>query len=385
MKQLIKKVFILIFLSLVIASCSDTKVQETLNEDINTETNLTTNNENIMNNSIQTQGLQEGDIAAVMKTTNGTITLKLFTNLVPKTTTNFIALAKKGYYNDVIFHRVIKWFMIQWGDPEGTWMGWESIYGEKFDDEFTPELTNIKYSISMANAWANTNWSQFFINEANNNFLDNKHSVFGQVVDWTGTVDKIEKVKTDTNDKPEKEVKIISIDIKEYKNWVLKDYDFDLDSTLKEAEEAKKQEQEAKKTKAIEAWDTVEAHYTWTFDGWEKFDSSLDRGEPIAFQVWVGQMIKWFDDAVVWMKIWDKKTIRLEPKDAYWELEVSVPKADLQSFVDAGVKLEAWEVLPTSGWELKILSANDDSITIENTHPMAWKTLNFDIEIVNIK
>jgi hypothetical protein len=108
MKQLIKKVFILIFLSLVIASCSDTKVQETLNEDINTETNLTTNNENIMNNSIQTQGLQEGDIAAVMKTTNGTITLKLFTNLVPKTTTNFIALAKKGYYNDVIFHRVIK-------------------------------------------------------------------------------------------------------------------------------------------------------------------------------------------------------------------------------------------------------------------------------------
>lgn len=382
-----KKIIALLFVTLIFTSCDDSLYQEDIywDNETKTENNLQTNNENTMNNSIQTQGLQEGDIAAVMKTTNGTITLKLFTDLVPKTTTNFIALAKKGYYNDVIFHRIIKWFMIQWWDPDGTWMWWESIYWEEFDDEFTPELTNIKYSISMANAWANTNWSQFFINEANNNFLDNKHSVFWQVVDGTGTVDKIAKVKTWTNDKPEKDVKIISIDIKEYKNWLLKDYDFDLDSTLKAVEEAKKQEMEAKKTKEIEAWDTVEVHYTWTFDDWEKFDSSLDRGQPIAFQVWAGQMIKWFDDAVVWMKIWDKKTIRLEPLQAYWEVEVTIPKADLQSFVDAWVKLEAGEVLPTSGWEIKILSADDDSITIENNHPMAWKTLNFDIEIVNIK
>lgn len=378
-----KKLIILIFFTVFLVSCNSSNQSGTGSTDgNNTWTTLPVNNENTM--WIQTQGLQDGDIVAVMKTTNGTIKLKLFTDLVPSTTTNFIGLAKKGYYNNVTFHRVIKDFMIQWGDPEGTWMWWESVYWKAFDDEFSPELTNIKYSISMANSWKNTNWSQFFINQANNNFLDNKHSVFGQVVEGTWTVDTIAKVKTWKDDKPEKEVKIISIDIMQYNNWSLKEYAFDLDTKLKEIEAANKQKTEAKKTKAIEAWDTVGVHYTGTYDNWEKFDSSIGK-EPISFQVWAQQMIKWFDEWVVWMKIGDKKTLKLAPADAYWEKEIKVPKTDLKSFTDAWIKLEAGWVLPTSQWEIKILKADNDSITIENNHPMAWKTLNFDIEIIDIK
>ncbi len=84
----------------------------------------------------QTEALQNGDKVAVIKTTNGTITIKLFTKQVPKTTLNFMWLSQKGYYNGIIFHRIIKSFMIQWGDPTGTGMWWESIYGEMLDDGF---------------------------------------------------------------------------------------------------------------------------------------------------------------------------------------------------------------------------------------------------------
>jgi len=96
-------------------------------------------------------------------------------------------------------------------------------------------------------------------------------------------------------------------------------------------------------------------------------------------------MIKWFDEAVFWMKVGDKKSIKLSPEEAYGWKEVIIPKTDLQSFVDAWVKLEAWEMLPTWQWEIKIISADETTITIENNHPMAGKTLNFDIELVEIK
>jgi cyclophilin family peptidyl-prolyl cis-trans isomerase len=166
----------------------------------------------------QTAALQDGDKVVVMKTTNGTMTIKMFTKEAPKTALNFMGLAQKGYYNGIIFHRIIKSFMIQGGDPTGTGMGGESIYGEKFDDEFNSDLKNIPYSLSMANSGPNTNGSQFFINHVDNGFLNNKHAVFGQVVDGLDNVDKIIKVKTDGSDKPVKEVKMISVDVKEYKN-----------------------------------------------------------------------------------------------------------------------------------------------------------------------
>ena len=333
--------------------------------------------------------LENGEVVAIMKTTNWTITIALETELAPKTTSNFIWLAKKWYYDGIIFHRIIKWFMIQWWDPTWTGMWGESIFGTEFEDEFHSDLQNFKYSLSMANAWPNTNGSQFFINVADNNFLDNKHSVFWEVIDWIDNVDKISKVKTDSSDKPEKEVKIISIEIKESQNGVLKDYNFDLESMLKDIDEKAKKELEVKKTKKIEDWDTISVHYTGTLENGDKFDSSLDRGKTLDFEVWAGMMIKWFDKAVVWMKIWDKKSITLNPEDAYWERKdenkQQIPKHSLYDFEKAGFKLEIWTVLPTQMWEFEIIDADDEMITIDSNHKLAWKILNFYIEIINIK
>lgn len=93
---------------------------------------------------------------ATIKTNHGDLKIQLFPEQAPKTVANFIALSKDGYYDGVIFHRIIKDFMIQGGDPTGTGMGGESIYGEKFEDEFSPELYNIRGALSMANAGPNT-------------------------------------------------------------------------------------------------------------------------------------------------------------------------------------------------------------------------------------
>ena len=98
---------------------------------------------------------------ALIKTNYGDLKVKLFPKQAPKTVANFVALAKDGYYDGVIFHRVIKDFMIQGGDPTGTGMGGESIYGERFEDEFSEELYNLRGALSMANAGPNTNGSQF--------------------------------------------------------------------------------------------------------------------------------------------------------------------------------------------------------------------------------
>ena len=100
---------------------------------------------------------------AAIKTNLGTIKVALFPQYAPKAVENFVSLAKKGYYDGVIFHRVIADFMIQTGDPTGTGMGGKSIYGKEFEDEFSQELFNVRGALSMANAGPNTNGSQFFI------------------------------------------------------------------------------------------------------------------------------------------------------------------------------------------------------------------------------
>ena len=108
----------------------------------------------------------------------------------------------------------------------------------------------------------------------------------------------------------------------------------------------------------------VEVNYNWTLEDGTKFDSSYDRGQTLPFTVWAGQMIAWFDKAVVGMKVWDKKTVTLAPKDAYWEYDSTktqvVPKASLQSFVNAWFKLEKWEKIPTQMWELTIIDSTDE-------------------------
>jgi len=106
---------------------------------------------------------QAGDITAVMNTSMGEIKILLFPDAAPKAVENFTTHAKNGYYNGLIFHRVIPDFMIQGGDPTGTGMGGESIWGKPFEDEFSPDYHNLRGALSMANAGPGTNGSQFFI------------------------------------------------------------------------------------------------------------------------------------------------------------------------------------------------------------------------------
>lgn len=145
---------------------------------------------------------------AVVETTMGTIELELFEKATPKTVKNFVELAQKGYYNGVIFHRVIDGFMIQGGDPTGTGRGGESIYGKPFEDEIVDTLKHSGPGIlSMANRGPNTNGSQFFITLVPTPWLDGRHTVFGKVVKGMDVVQKIGKVQTSKPlDKPVKDV-----------------------------------------------------------------------------------------------------------------------------------------------------------------------------------
>lgn len=195
--------------------------------------------------SVQLLPASGEDTVAVMHTNMGDIHIKLFADKAPKTVKNFVTHAKDGYYNGLIFHRVIKDFMIQGGDPTGTGMGGESIYGSSFEDEFDPSLHNLRGALSMANAGPNTNGSQFFIVQAKavpdnmidqmrsmpesfpedivdfyeknggTPWLDFRHTVFGQVFEGMDTVDKIASVEVGAADKPVEDVVITSIEIKE--------------------------------------------------------------------------------------------------------------------------------------------------------------------------
>jgi cyclophilin family peptidyl-prolyl cis-trans isomerase len=139
---------------------------------------------------------------ANIKTNMGDIEIELFPEEAPKTVENFVELAKKEYYNGVIFHRVIDSFMIQGGDPTGTGRGGESAWGAKFKDEFHPKLIFDDAGIlAMANAGPGTNGSQFFITLAPTTWLNNHHTIFGKVVNGMDVVNAIGKTKT-KNDRP---------------------------------------------------------------------------------------------------------------------------------------------------------------------------------------
>jgi len=150
--------------------------------------------------------VEKGPSKVLLKTSMGDITIQLYDDM-PITTGNFKSLVDKGFYNGVIFHRVINGFMIQGGDPEGTGMGGP---GYTIEDEFTDNNRNDRGTIAMANAGPNTGGSQFFINLVDNNFLDGKHPAFGKVIEGMDVVDKIGKVQTGAMDRPVKEVKILS-------------------------------------------------------------------------------------------------------------------------------------------------------------------------------
>ncbi|MDP3787154.1 MAG: peptidylprolyl isomerase [Candidatus Omnitrophota bacterium] len=146
----------------------------------------------------------------VLETTQGMIEIKLMPEVAPKACENFVGLAEKGYYDGTIFHRVIKGFMIQAGDPTGTGRGGKSLWGKPFNDEVSPEVKLDKPGLlAMANAGPNTNGSQFFIATAKTPWLDMKHTIFGEVVSGYDVVEKIENTPTGKFDKPKVEQKII--------------------------------------------------------------------------------------------------------------------------------------------------------------------------------
>ncbi len=141
----------------------------------------------------------------VLDTTLGEIEIELFDDDMPITAGNFKKLVDRGFYNGTIFHRVIKGFMIQGGDPTGTGRGGP---GYTIKDEFSKNHKNDRGTIAMANAGPNTGGSQFFINLVNNNYLDGKHPVFGKVVRGMDVVDKIAELRTDRNDRPLEKIAI---------------------------------------------------------------------------------------------------------------------------------------------------------------------------------
>jgi cyclophilin family peptidyl-prolyl cis-trans isomerase len=149
-----------------------------------------------------------------LHTNQGDIELKLFGDEAPKTVENFTTHAKNGYYDGIIFHRVIKGFMIQGGDPSGTGMGGESIWGGSFEDEFSPNLKFDKPGIlAMANAGPGTNGSQFFITTALTPWLTGAHTIFGEVTEGMDVVTAIEESQTGAMDKPVEDIVIESITV----------------------------------------------------------------------------------------------------------------------------------------------------------------------------
>ncbi|MBE6818748.1 MAG: peptidylprolyl isomerase [Ruminococcaceae bacterium] len=187
---------------------------------------------------------QSGETTLTVQTDFGDMKFRLFPDKAPKACENFITHAKNGYYDNLIFHRVINDFMIQGGDPTGTGMGGESIWGKAFEDEFDIDLRNYRGALSMANSGPDTNGSQFFVVQADRvpammlaqmeglseqgypyavqenykrvggtPWLDFKHTVFGQLYDGFDVLDAIAAAKVDAQDKPVEEIKILKIEL----------------------------------------------------------------------------------------------------------------------------------------------------------------------------
>ena len=251
--------------SLLLAACSsktDTTANSSEASTTSTETTASSkhakdlayaiNNPNANFPQLSTD-IADNEAAIKLKTSAGDITIKLFPEEAPLAVENFLTHAKEGYYNGIIFHRVINGFMIQGGDPDGKGTGGQSIWsgkddsidaGNGFKNEISAFLYNIRGALAMANAGADTNGSQFFINQnpadasgqlssgktpgriieayknGGNPSLDGGYTVFGQVIEGMDVVDKIASSETDASDKPTSDITINSIEI-------IKDYNFE--------------------------------------------------------------------------------------------------------------------------------------------------------------
>jgi peptidyl-prolyl cis-trans isomerase B (cyclophilin B) len=216
-----KKVFSIFLASaalLLVAGCAKSpeaeigKVYQGSPEDFNATKDTT------MTTFDQAASPKAGEQIVVMETSKGTIKIRLFPEYAPKAVENFIGLIDKGYYDGLIFHRVIPDFMIQGGDPTGTGRGGESVWGGKFEDEFSPNLSNLRGALSMANSGPNTNGSQFFIvqKEGGTPWLNSRHTVFGQVFEGMDVVDAIAGVPRDAFDKPTEDVTMEKVTLSKF-------------------------------------------------------------------------------------------------------------------------------------------------------------------------
>ncbi|AVI52394.1 peptidylprolyl isomerase [Pukyongia salina] len=285
--------------------------------------------------------MQDG-IYANISTEKGTIKIKLTHDKTPGTVGNFVALAEGNleneakpqgtpYYDGLTFHRVIPDFMIQGGDPNGTGAGGP---GYNFDDEFHPELKHTGPGVlSMANAGPGTNGSQFFITHVETPWLDNKHTVFGYVVEGQEVVNSI--AQGDTMQK----VEIERIG-EEAQNWNAVEAFRQFNGAKAEREAAAKRAQEELLTSISEgfqqtesglryqiiqegkgerpdAGQTVAVHYKGMFPDGTEFDNSFKRGNPIEFPVGTGQVISGWDEGIQLLKVGDKARFVIPSHLAY--------------------------------------------------------------------
>jgi len=301
--------------------------------------------------------LQDG-VYANLKTSKGDVLVKLNDKESPVTVANFVGLAegkienstkKKGqpFYDGTIFHRVIKDFMIQGGDPQGNGMGGP---GYKFEDEKNDLKHSGKGILSMANSGPNTNGSQFFITEVATPWLDGRHTIFGEVVKGEETIDRISDVEKDSRDRPITDVLLEKVKIFT-KGDAYKKYDAEKifsEGKSKIAEKNKiyiqKEEEEAKKhlenlkfgmtttesglmykvTKTTDgnrpvSGNNVSVHYTGKLVDGSVFDSSLTRNEPIEFPIGTGRVIKGWDEGILLLKEGEEATFLIPPSLAYGE------------------------------------------------------------------
>jgi peptidylprolyl isomerase len=304
--------------------------------------------------SSQYPELEDG-LYAEFQTSMGDFVTELHYDKVPMTVGNFVALAEgehplvdeeyqnQKFYDSIIFHRVIDEFMIQGGDPKGTGQGGPEY---EFPNEIDSVLTHKKGILSMANAGADTNGSQFFITLVPTPHLDGKHSVFGELVVGMQVVDSIGKVKTKKpGDKPVEDVVIETINIIR-KGSDAKSFDAvsAFTSGFDKAKVAKVEEEVARKAKlkqasegfeitdsglryliteknpngsSPKARDVVSVHYSgYLLDG-TKFDSSLDRNQPIEFPVGTGRVIRGWDEGIMLLKTGEKAVLIIPSELAY--------------------------------------------------------------------
>ncbi|MDR7079061.1 peptidyl-prolyl cis-trans isomerase B (cyclophilin B) [Neobacillus niacini] len=244
MRKILQFVFVLLMGVIVLSGCGTSKEKEEAAPKSTAPTTEEKEGNDQVANAVYPQLSNEVSVnekLVEIETTMGNIKIKLFPEYAPKAVENFVKHSEEGYYDGLIFHRVINDFMLQGGDPNGDGTGGESIYGKPFEDEFSDNLYNLRGALSMANSGSNTNGSQFFIvqkksvdpamksemekagfpneiieayeDRGGTPWLDQRHTVFGQVLEGMDVVDKIAETPVDAKDKPEEDVIIKDIKV----------------------------------------------------------------------------------------------------------------------------------------------------------------------------